>query len=112
MNVGGPHTSERRCDGLLQEFSSTGLRTIALQKVRFRKGVEWRGLKTEQVLRNCKPIAGRALGTESDNFFSPRCWPPPFTSSSLSWCACLAIFAVCTSNYVQRPIKGEVLVVA
>ena len=69
LNVGGPHISEKRWNGLLQELSSTGLKIIALQEVRLRKGAGWRGPKMEQVLRNYELIAGRALSTGSDECF-------------------------------------------
>ena len=69
LNVGGPHISEKQWNGLLQELSSTGLEIIALQEVRFRKGAEWWGPKTEHVLRNYKLFTGRALGTGSDECF-------------------------------------------
>ena len=61
--------SEKRWNGLLQELSSTGLKIMAPQEVRFRKGAEWRGPKTEQVFRNYKLNASRVLGTGSDECF-------------------------------------------
>ena len=67
--MGGAHISERRWNGLLKELSSTGLKVIAPQEVRFRKGAEWRGPKTEQVLHNYKLFTGRPLGSGSDECF-------------------------------------------
>ena len=69
LNVGGPHILERRWNGLLQELSSTGLKVIALQELRFHKGAESRGPKTEQVVRNYKLFTGRPLGSGSDECF-------------------------------------------
>ena len=45
-------------------------------------------------------------------FFFPRRWPPPITSSSLFQCACHTVITVCTFKYVQSPHLEVVLVVA
>ena len=61
LNVGGPHISEKRWNGLLHELADTGLKVIALQEVSFRKGAAWRGPKTEQILPNYKLLTAKTL---------------------------------------------------